>query len=1181
MSSRGNFDHHGLRWTLGGSGYQFYTTSPTVKWATHTGGLLEFNPGGSVVFVQEPKLRLTPEGVIDYEKTVIIAKPLGSTVEASGHWPYVGPTPSNDLELNSIMQPLFYIQNSWQVNGVPESVYYETELTTQSNDFVSSIKANYSLFNSWVQQGGQIHGANGYFPLLPRYITDFEYDTPPGKLSRRMVTKAPDTDWFGRGCTQIVNGIRFIILHDTEGNWYCWREDAPIDSSVYASNYSTYGDQSYKANIIPAHAQKVTPEYPDWVCPAISWRDRFKSSDALILEPRYSFSFNSTGTRATSVMIERRPSLCEFYETNYTPDMYPDIQSGPWTTPMLPTQLKVDKVKLDTSLRMGFDSDPRDLYEDRRGFVELELKINEKNEKYVFSVSVIDSKSPDELKKLNKGALVEVAYAAPLKWSNSGTMGYAMTEDAFTVTKDDLLSVWITIFQHAENKAVVDAYDGEPSLNVPSKTKATFYKRYKGDAFSQKLFVLPLSQAHGAGYVYQKKGKPIDETLNFDRESSKSLSNKPNSSIPQVWYPSTKLGMRWIGAAYIVNDDGTLTLTTKLPETVLDSLGNPTSELRMNPLVTVVGTLQCRYETELPEGQPHDFVWNTNQTVSSRYPVIPKPGMSEALYYYSAKIEQLDLSTLSFYYTVRLLEQTHGTISDWTQVEYTPIYNTAKTVCTVCVMGRDIDEVEVGNTGLPTTWIWGWRHYAGNASLDEQEEPYALDMIHSIRGLGVFEGANAASRFMSIHLNFMGHLSWVNCGGVQSSGSFFEQASSPWFLIGPCGLITLQALTLAYQLEFMSFPYEVAGVTVTIDPVPEKHLRAMEQEDMESFCSFIYNWYDSFLGTATWTGNHEEFRISDIFAENPFPLACNGLDEAMFIEKTKGYMWMFVQYLKETISQEEVVTLVDWTWKWYASGAQRPEHTHSFNFNGMYVLPRGGGYITGNEYNMLIEPDDLVRMFEKQLSIKNFELGTLYYNQAIQQHFHGSWMSTESKICVTPSGHVSYFKRDVYDISKEFCVQSVMHLWHEDYSSEYAIPIPTRVAVTKNRLPDFDITVDDIDWKGVDGLSWYFGAIKTTHLNMYNLAYQDYSTPESKIPYLHHNEVLHTKYSEADFKPIFTLRNNGQFYFIQPFFADQQPGDLQRFGVPWESGIGITDSNPPWYDYRPFKKMLRLSPLFF
>ena len=1092
MGSRGNVDHHGLRWALGGGGYQFYTTSPTVQWAISDNADYDFYPGGSVIFVQEPNLKFTLEGAIDYEKTVIIAKPLGSTVEevsSNNHWLYVGPTPKNYLYLNQKINPLFYIQNSWQVNGMPESVYYETKLITPPNDFVSSVKTNYSLFNSWVQQGGQIHGVNGHFPLLPHYITDFEYDTPPGKLSKKMVTKAPDTDWFGRGCTQIVNGIRFVILHDTEGNWYCWREDAPLDASVYAAQYATYGYQSYKANIIPAHAQKVTPEYPSWVHPAISWRDQFKSSDALILEPRYSFSFNSKGTRATSVMIERRKSLCEFYETNYTPNTYPDIQLGPWTTPMLPTQLKVDKVKLDTSLRLGFGSDPQDLYEDRRGFVELELRVDEQNGQYVFSVSIIDSKSPDKLKELNQGALVDVAYAAPLDWSKKNSLGVALTKDSFEVIKDELLSVWITIFQHAENKAVVDAYDGEPSLNIPSKTKATFYK---GNKFNHKLLVLPLSQAHGAGYTRDK------------------------------------------------ND----------------------------------------LENVLPE-PPHPFVWNTNQTVSSRYPVNPKPGMSEALYYYSAKIEQLDLSTLSFYYTVRLLKQTHGTISDWTQVEYTPIYNKAKTVCTVCVMGRDIDEVKVGNTEIPTAWIWGWRYYAGNASLDEQEEPYALDLIHSIRGLGVFEGANESSRFMGIHLNFMGHLSWVNCGGVQSSGSFFEQASSPWFLIGPCGLITLQALTLAYQLEFMSFPYEVDGVTVTIDPVPEKHLRAMEQEDMESFCSFIYNWYDSYLGTATWTGNHEEFRISDIFAENPFPLACNGLDEAMFIEKTKGYMWMFVQYLKETISQEEVVTLVDWTWKWYASGAQRPEHTHSFNFNGMYVLPRGGGYITGNEYNMLIEPDDIVHMLEKQLSIKNFELGTLYYNQAIQQHFHGSWMSTESKICVTPSGHVSYFKRDVYDISKEFCVQSVMHLWHQDQSSEYAIPIPTRVAVTKDRLPDFDLTVDDIDWKGVDGLSWYFGAIKTTHLNMYNLAYQDYSTPESKIPYLHHNEVFHTKYSEASFKPTFTLRNNGQFYFIQPFFADHQPGDLQRFGVPWESGIGITDSNPPWYDYRPYKKMLRLSPLFF
>lgn len=1073
MGSRGNFDHHGLRWTLGGGGYQFYTTSPTVQWATHTGGLLEFNPGGSVVFVQEPKLRLTQEGVIDYEKTVIIAKPLGSTVEVSSnnHWPYVGPTPSNDLDLNSIINPLFYIQNSWQVNGVPESVYYETKLITPPNDFISSVKTNASLFNSWVQQGGQIHGVNGHFPLLPHYITDFEYDTPPGKLSRKMITKSPDTDWFGRGCTQVVNGIRFVILHDTEGNWYCWREDAPLDASFYAEEYSLYGDQSYKANIIPEHAQKVTPLYPSWVSPAISWRDQFKSSDAFIIEPRYSFSFNSTGTRATSVMIERRPSLCEFYETNYTPDGYADY---PLSTPSLPTEVLVDKVKLDTSLRMGYGSDPQDLYEDRRGFVELELKIDEDN---VFSVSVIDSKSPDDLKALNQGALVEVAYAAPLDWSKKNSMGVALTEDSFAVAKDELLSVWITIFQHAENKAVVDAYDGEPSLNVPSKTKASFYK---GNAFNQKLFVLPLSQAHGAGYTHDK----------YDLENV------------------------------------------------------------------------------LPE-PPHPFVWNTNQTVSSRYPVTPKPDMSEALYYYSAKIEQLDLASLSFYYTVRLLKQTRDAIPVYPVVERTPIRNKAKTVCTVCVMGRDIDEVEVGNTGLPTTWIWGWRHYAGNASLGTKEEPYSLDLIHSIRGIGQF----AASDNGGLLPNSLDHLSWVNSGEF-TNWNLNDMGSLPWFLLGACGRVTRHALSLAYVSAFITSPYswsdEYATTTMTFGPVPEKDLFTMEQDDMESFCSFIYNQYDSFSGTLVVTSppSSDDFVPSDIFAENPFPVACYGLDEALFIEKTKDYLWMMVQYLQETlISEEPVIPLV-----WNMGSLD-------LNLKGMSVLARGGGQVVENHYNMLIGRDDAVRVFERQLTVKNFELGTFYYNQAIQQHFHGSAMSTESKILVTPSGHVSYFKRDVYDISKEFCVQSVWYLWHNEFSSDYMMP--STVTVMKDRLPDFDITVDDIDWKGVDGLSWYFGAIKTTHLNMYNLAYQDYSTPESKIPYLHHNEVLHTKYSEADFKPTFTLRNNGQFYFIKPFFSDQQPGDLQRFGVPWESGIKITDSNPPWYDHRPFKKMLRLSPLFF
>lgn len=108
----------------------------------------------------------------------------------------------------------------------------------------------------------------------------------------------------------------------------------------------------------------------------------------------------------------------------------------------------------------------------------------------------------------------------------------------------------------------------------------------------------PKTTAGGVAAASPSTGvKEIEENLSFSNSSSASLGYPPDSAIPQTWNDSEKRGMRWLGTAYEISKDGVVTPTTKLPEHVLDSENNPTSELKMNPSINVAGVLQCGYES--------------------------------------------------------------------------------------------------------------------------------------------------------------------------------------------------------------------------------------------------------------------------------------------------------------------------------------------------------------------------------------------------------------------------------------------------------------------------------------------------------------------------------------------------------------------------------------------------------
>jgi hypothetical protein len=253
-----------------------------------------------------------------------------------------------------------------------------------------------------------------------------------------------------------------------------------------------------------------------------------------------------------------------------------------------------------------------------------------------------------------------------------------------------------------------------------------------------------------------------------------------------------------------------------------------------------------------------------------------------------------------------------------------------------------------------------------------------------------------------------------------------------------------------------------------------------------------------------------------------------------------------------------------------------------FNIGFMSVLNEGGGLSVKKNGNVYTK--DVSERVDKKITIKNFELGTLYYNTAISDHFYSRQMSVKSRIIVTPDGSISYLKKDVYEIKKEYAATAVVYQYSKNpyYIGE---PTPIRLLIGDRTedgyfIPEVDITEDDIEWVLLDGLSWYYGRVKTKHLYVYNLAYQN-----TKIKrYLKHNESFEDKYSEAYYKPDFKITKHGNMKWIYP--VGEENGyykSLYHFSLPigvdphWN---GSLIAPPDYHDPRPKTTELRLSPLF-
>lgn len=1126
-----------------GGGYQFYTTSPHPQWATWENPDTDFFPGGSGVYVPYPAVKIV-DGVADFSQAKIKAYPTGSTVEVppiidgKPLWKYT-PTPGWLFDLNNLMQgEMLKVKNAWQVNGFPEGRWYQKTITQEEIDKGVITQPKKSLYHSFVQGGGQVHGCGAFQPIAYKYFTDFFYDTEPASMPigvKRLNGKAPDTDWFGEACLQVAGnpefGYRqFIILTDTSGKWYCYPVAAGQDVGRYAAMYVSYGSQAYKASVIPEQAKSYIPAYPEWVAPFESWRD-LKKNDAnlVIFELRYSWVFNSVGTKAISVMIERKVTEAGFKKTQYYYSSLPESAYDiPLLPPVLPQEITIPPLEIDRSLMNDGSSDAKSIFIDRRGYVELEflIEVTGNNiEDFTFSVGVTSSQSPDVLEALDKGSLVSIAYAKPLYWGieESEAFGRSLTKNSYRtndVVVDDILTVWLELYRHTDQIDMVNMYDGEFAINVPTKTKARFCKNYPPSQIE--LFCVPLSQSHGAGYTY---------------------SDDPDN----------------------------------------------------------------------PPATPHEFVYNTNRSLSSILPWLPKNGTSAALYYYNTRLTCLDLGSLSFYCETRVLKQRRD--SSGSPMNYT--VNAEKKYCGVCVMGKVIDEYFVGCSDIPDSWVRGWVYEAGYADLDDGEEIIPLNFNHNLCATGQLSGGRYPGRLYSVS---NGDRHWAN--GVVTTNSYVNDmftavgvsdrdalemvTSDPWWAIGPCGHMFGLALSLALvvQLAGSSFTYTVFEDQDPPFSVEFNFNYSLDSitGDMAGFLGGVYDLYETLSITSN---GGEPQRLSSIYSENPFVLANPGMTKSKFIESLN------TQHMRDFIE-----AMADLYRNVGRDPAYHETHGHFLGMlhgtfatissvlpitNAFFALARGGGIIRGFPlspgYNSFTElgGGNYINFTRHRYKLENFELGNMYYNEAIIGCFTVNEMEFNDGILVTPEGHISYSKKNFFALDKEFCTSRVFYdgrSYGTNFSVGYGIFLD--LSSETDKLPRFycmeasgvasnpyNCAANNFSWESVDGLSWHYNKVRTKHIYVYNLAYQ--KIKDGRKEYLVSDEQYFENYNNEYFKPAFEMFTYNKYRWFYPFKMDDGlPYTLTNLSVSVDDAQHYTSPLAfPRGDPRPNKTFLRLSPLFF
>jgi hypothetical protein len=546
-------------WITAGSseihGYQFYTTSPTVEWAYWQDEDNDFCPGGSMVFSPTPVFPRDPLGyqasftpaelaaikLYAYPTHTLVEDPPQKLVngELVDECPYT-PMPETVGGVNGLNQIMnqagtFKVTEAWQINGIHEPVIYTSSPKYDivegfaEPQFTGYYRNDNSLFTAWTQLGAQIFSYGLYEQTYYPIAGDVGYDTSPQKVQRRMFGQMPDADWPQRACITQAGGRWFIILHAADDEWCCWPylPKGQLDYSISANAPPEWKAQAYKANVPESYVRRVRPEYPDWVYSTGNKRRDFDPALRPEPEPRVTFCFSSDGKKAIAAMVER-VAIGDVSEEAFrrvrcmNPDQGLSRSRGYWYVNKynlllwyLDTYAPKDEatdvsIEIDASKRLYGTTQPpgkQPSCYDRKGIVELvfSIDVDPETNDYTFQVALGLVESPDDLEAYGCGALVDVAYAAPmLSYPNVNSVTLPGVNRDAQVTDsplpDEVLTAFLTLYQ-TESQKKFDLGMYCSSNTAPSKSKISFYKDDDYQSATNPILELPLSQRHGPGYV--------------------------------------------------------------------------------------------------------------------------------------------------------------------------------------------------------------------------------------------------------------------------------------------------------------------------------------------------------------------------------------------------------------------------------------------------------------------------------------------------------------------------------------------------------------------------------------------------------------------------------------------------------------------------------------------------------
>lgn len=1134
MGSRGNFDHHGLRWTLGGGGYQFYTTSPTVQWAIWHDPL-DFCPGGSLIYAPAPNLKIgaTPS---DAANVKLIAKPMYTLVEPAPEFDGTPECPSvtmpssvDDTEsgygLNRLMKENFKIKGLWQINGIGEPLSYISAPEIKSGITTGYEKVQSTLVNAYLQADGVIFGsaAQGISEAFDE--VDILYDVAPTKLSGSSfgISQMPDADWPDRSCLRFIGssefgGRWFVIMHTANDEWWCWPllNADQLDPSIAANAPPKLKAQAYKSNVPSLYAKSDFPPYPDWVYAPPERLSEASEPAKPKVRPRHAFTFTSDGTKAIAAMVERTElSDSLFYKTEY---MNPGSGQGrsraewfgkvgsyeglidpaseyQYHAPQ--EQVTAESATIDGRQRLFGRSDRQPFKYDRLGIVELSFTITitgPKLEDFTFAVDVSDEQSPDALDIYDVGALVQVAFAKPaVSYPTSRQVmaeGIARSAQVLNAPqKDERVTAFITLYQTEEQKKINEGFYQYSEGGI-SKSVISFYKNRDYESASNPILELPLSQRHGIGYV----GKTGDQEI------------LPPEPHPLVEMP-----------------------------------------------------YDCTIHTNRPYNDPRNPVFT-----------------------YSAQILNLDLSTLSFFYFLTINEW--STDNKYVYNEYCKQFTQQTELCNVYVFGTIAHESFVGVQGVHTSYLQGFADAVTDTEFIENNE----------------------SKIPTTFKNY------PQDGTEKRVFDYFEyyNVSGPWWIFGMCGRCIFNTIRDAVSGIFIYDPHSEQPFRLPIriyeDYFPHARLGrglTITEEDAKHYLRYaVTEWGEFLAGNKT-----HPFTIEDGVTaylpyyvdkdynfidhcygkQNPFFLGRQGFNLEEFVEQGAYYMMELCNLFAEMFDKNVLSWghLID-----NGFGEEAPFATALADSGVTYrfanlCLSRTtqSAFIDPNYFNI-----ESLNPIDNGIRIKNYDWGIHLYNSHKDECIRGT---VYDNFFTSIEGHYSFCTKSHYAINKKYATFACGYLiiWDKVYPI-FNYYVGNESLYTTQVGNDEGIDGDSFDWKLVDGVGWYCGAIKTSHLDLYNMAFDEgWRTTQREngrgTPYALPSELpIETKYSASDFRPKFKYLLNS---YNEPFYSPDRINGYTYQTLQYEQNrysfsVSVTiDSNTYSYDDRNERQRLRLSPLFF